>query len=211
MLRAVDLGSPALVGAVLGKDPARRLPAEARARLLAPARAWYETGAVGELRRRTGADGPADRVPVREDYADVEQVSLGGLTVRAGHGAVLTEPEWTFRVLTPVDEPVVRAVRHRDELHVGRSACLFALGDAAAGFLLDAPFLRQGGSVEYEEKETELLAAWTSTEQDDEVLATLLEALDGWEHPGEEAIGPRHAEHPDPRVRRAVPNLLAPR
>ncbi|MFG2918089.1 HEAT repeat domain-containing protein [Kitasatospora sp. NPDC048298] len=168
---------------------------------------------------------------MREDHADVEQVSLGGLTVRAGHGAVPTELEWRFSVLTPVDELVARAVRHRDGLHVGRSACLFVLGERrsrqawsalmahhrhpdpahrrfVAGFLLDAPFLRQGGPVEYEGEETELIAAWTSTEPDDEVLATLLGALDGREYPDAEAIGLRHAGHPDPRVRRTVPNLL---
>ncbi|MGW2866993.1 ankyrin repeat domain-containing protein [Kitasatospora sp. NPDC001225] len=223
LLRAVDLGSSALVGAVLGKDPALRLPADAREHLLALARAWYETGTEEELRRRTGAVGPAERVWVTEQYADVEQVSLGGLTVRAGHGAVLTGLEWRFRVLTPVDELVARAVRHREPGHVGQQAVRFVLGERRsretwsaltahhrhpdpahrrflAAFLCDTPLLGMGHAVEYEAEETELLVAWASAEPDGGVLAEVLRALGGRECPEEEAVG----------VRRAAASVLAP-
>ncbi|MFE7638147.1 ankyrin repeat domain-containing protein [Kitasatospora sp. NPDC057518] len=216
LLRAVDLGSSALVGAVLGKDPALRMPADAREHLLALARAWHETGTEEELRRRTGAVGPAERVWATEQYADVEQVSLGGLTVRAGHGAVLTGLEWRFRVLTPVDELVARAVRHREPGHVGQQAVRFVLGERrsretwsaltahhrhpdpahrrfVAAFLCDTPLLRMGHAVEYEAEETELLVAWASAEPDGGVLAEVLRALGGRECPEEEAVGLRHA------------------
>ncbi|MFE1411147.1 hypothetical protein ACFW6F_10100 [Streptomyces sp. NPDC058746] len=45
---------------------------------------------------------------------EVAQLTLGGLTVRAGHGAILTELECAFGILTPVDELVDRAMAHED-------------------------------------------------------------------------------------------------
>ncbi|MEW2116466.1 ankyrin repeat domain-containing protein [Streptomyces sp. NPDC005474] len=126
--RAIDNGSPAVFSALLGKEPRLRLPEEARERLLALARGWYETGAAEELRRRTGAPGEVDRVRVQDDeYEWVEQVSLGGLVVRAGHGAILTSLEWAFRILTPVDELIGRAVDPPDEDHVNWSQICWIL------------------------------------------------------------------------------------
>ncbi|MFF4961062.1 hypothetical protein [Streptomyces sp. NPDC001222] len=94
LLRAVDLGSPALVEALLGKDPRLRLAETDQKRLLDLARHWYETGADEELRRRTGASGPATRRLIKDDsYTEVEEVSLDGLTVRAGHSAILPRPD----------------------------------------------------------------------------------------------------------------------
>lgn len=117
--RAVDGGSAAVFSAVLGREPRLRIPEPDRDRLLALARSRYETGAAEELRRRTGATGPATTVRVQDDEYDwVEKVSLGGLVVRAGHGAILTSLEWAFRVLTPVDEVIARAVAQPDSEHV---------------------------------------------------------------------------------------------
>ncbi|MFI9049132.1 HEAT repeat domain-containing protein [Streptomyces sp. NPDC053427] len=229
LLRAVDLGSPAMVTAVLGNEPRLRLPPAARERLLALARNWYETGAAEELRRRTGAPGPAETSLVHDDaYDHVEQVSLGGLTVRAGHGAVLTSLEWAFRILTPADELVARAVRHPDENHVDRSASCFVLSNRrsketwsavvahrhhpspahrrfVARYLWTRAVLDTAGPHSSADEESRLLAVWAAEETDSEVLAQILEACTTRQHPDQEAIGLRHADHPDPRVRREVP------
>lgn len=126
--RAVDLGSPAMVGITLGKDPRLRIPEVGRKRLLGLARDWYETGQEEELRRRTGASGPATRRLVKDnEFTDIEEVSLGGLTVRAGHSGVLTELERAFGILPPVAELVARAVPYPDRLHANWCAVSYAL------------------------------------------------------------------------------------
>ncbi|MFD5639164.1 hypothetical protein ACFWJM_34160 [Streptomyces sp. NPDC127077] len=229
--RAVDGGSPALFLAVLGKEPRLRLSEAARGRLLALARDWYERGAVEELRRRTGASGPAATVRVQDgEYGWVDLVSLGGLTVRVGHGAILTSLEWAFRILPPVDELIARAVGRYDEDHVNWWTVCWILTErrsfetwsavvahhhdrdpAHRRFVLD--YLRMRGflnsSPYYEKKESELLAAWAAEETDGEMLAKVLDAFTGHDHPGQEAIGLRYCHHPDPRVRREVPYALS--
>ncbi|MFJ3640711.1 HEAT repeat domain-containing protein [Streptomyces sp. NPDC090108] len=228
--RAVDGGSPAVLSAVLGREPRLRIPEPARERLLALARSRHEAGPVEELRRRTGASGPATTVRVADgEHGWVEQVSLGGLAVRAGHGAVLTSLEWAFRVLTPVGELIARAVGRPDSAHVDWTAVCWTLTErrsfetwSAVVAFRHAPDrarrlfvadhlntrallgLRHG----HEEKEAGLLALWAAEETDGEVLAKVLEAFAGHDHPDREAVALRHAGHPDPRVRREVPAAL---
>ncbi|MFG3548114.1 hypothetical protein [Streptomyces sp. NPDC047725] len=232
--RAVDGGSPAVLTAVLGDEPRLRLPHEARERLLGLARSWYETGAAEELRRRTGAPGPAGTLRVSDDadaYHWVEQVSLGGLVVRAGHGGVLTVLEWAFRVLTPVDELIARAAGLPDEDHATWWEVVWVLlqrrsletwsavvahrdhpDPAHRRFV--AEYLRTRGIVvhdsPYAEREGALLADWAARESDPGMLARVLDAYAEYEHDGRESAGLRHAGHPDPRVRRQVPDLFFP-
>lgn len=235
LLRAVDLGSPALVEAVLGKDPRLRLAEAAQKRLLDLARHWYETGAAEELRRRTGASGPVTRRLIEDDkYTDIEEVSLGGLTVRAGHSAVLTSLEWAFGVLPPVAELVARAVPHPypDRTHINWSTAGYILArrrspqawsDLASlrhhpdpvhrRFLADVLWHREFlagmfGDRPDTAKDVEFLAAWALNEPDGQVLAKVLDVYANRGHPGEEAIGLRYADHPDPCVRREVPCCL---
>ncbi|KIF78754.1 hypothetical protein QR77_11835 [Streptomyces sp. 150FB] len=233
LLRAVDLGSPALVGATLGKDPGLRIAEAERNRLLDLAREWYETGEAEVLRRRTGASGPAARRPVNDDeYTDVEEVSLGGLTVRAGHSGVLSDLERVFGVLAPVAELVARAVPYPDELHANWAAVSHALAarkspkawsDLAALRHHPAPVHRRllarvlwsrqhdwanrHGRPEAP-RDGEFLAEWALDEPDGETLARVLYAYTDYPHPGQEAVGFRYAGHPDPRVRREVPHCL---
>ncbi|MFD4142316.1 HEAT repeat domain-containing protein [Streptomyces sp. NPDC058572] len=232
LLRAVDLGSPAVFSTVLGHEPRLRLPEAARERLLTLARTWYETGAAEELGRRTGATGPAETVRVQDDeYHHVEQVTLGGLTVRAGHGALLTSLEWAFRVLPPVEELVARGLKYPDEDHVDWSSAKWILSQrrsketwlamtafrhhpdpAHRRFVLD--FLRTrslagaGDRHSYDKEESELFAAWAAEETDVDVLAEVLDVFGGYEHPGMESVGLGYLGHPDPRVRSEVPYLL---
>ncbi|GGN56245.1 hypothetical protein GCM10011579_017060 [Streptomyces albiflavescens] len=231
--RSIDGGSPAVFSAALGKEPRLRLPEAARERLLALARSWYETGPVEELRRRTGATGPAATVRVRDDeYDRIDQVSLGGLSVRAGHGAILTSLEWAFRILTPVDELITRAVGRPEDDDANWSTVRWILGQRRSyetwsavvdhrhhpdpvrrrfvtDYLRITALLRTGASS-YEKKEGELLAVWAAEETDSEVLAQVLDVFNDHEHPAQQAIGLRYADHPDPRVRRHVPDALCP-
>ncbi|MFJ7157623.1 HEAT repeat domain-containing protein [Streptomyces sp. NPDC101118] len=233
LLRAVALGSPAVVGAVLGREPLLRLPETARERALSEARTWYDAGAVAELRRRTGATGTAAIRPVQDDgYGHVEEVALGGHAVRAGHGAVLTDLERAFQILTPVDELVARAVRHPDDDHVDRSACTYALvgrhdeetwaavvahgrhpSPAHRRFAAHFLFARAVTGPQahlYEEEAAAVLTAWAAAEPDAEVLETVLLACSEYDHAGLVAAGLRHTGHPDPRVRSRAAALLHP-
>ncbi|TQK86586.1 hypothetical protein FB563_6733 [Streptomyces puniciscabiei] len=62
-----------------------------------------------------------------DEYSQVDEVSLAGLVVRDGHGAVLTALEWAFRILTPVGELVARGVRVPDEDDVDWSTVVWVL------------------------------------------------------------------------------------
>ncbi|MFJ3833635.1 HEAT repeat domain-containing protein [Streptomyces sp. NPDC090046] len=110
LLRAVDAGSSAVWVAVRGSVPLRD-----GERPLAAARRWYEAGAEAELRRLTGAHGPARSEIVRDgESGRIREITLGGRTVRDGHGAILTFLEEDLRILPPVGELVTRAVRQAD-------------------------------------------------------------------------------------------------
>lgn len=233
LLRAVEGGSPATAGAVLGREPRLRLPEAARERLLALARRLHESGVEEELRRRTGASGPAHRVRVMDDdYDHVEQLTLGGRTVRAGHGAILTNLEWAFRILTPVDELVARAVASRDPDHVTWTSVLSVLSQRRSKqtwsavtayrrspdprhrrLVVDATFWYMMGHGSwrnsYEKESADLLVAWAAEgEGEPEILAEVLRVLSETGHRETEGIGLRYADHPDPRVRARVPDLL---
>ncbi|MFC7974233.1 ankyrin repeat domain-containing protein [Streptomyces cinereoruber] len=233
LVRAVEGGSPAVVAAVLGREPRTRLPEAERERLLALARRRYERGAEEGLRDRAGGSGPVRRSSVRDDeYGSVSELTLGGLTVRDGHGAILAELEWAFRVLTPVDELVARAVARHDPEHVDWSSALWTLDKRRSRetwsavtahrhgpdperrlFVLDVLRLHllftSNWRNSYEREAAELLVAWaTEGEGDPRVLAEVLRVLGEAEHRELEAVGLRHAGHPDPRVRARVPLLL---
>ncbi|MGE7388762.1 HEAT repeat domain-containing protein [Streptomyces sp. NPDC004126] len=237
LLRAVEGGSPATVTALLWSQhlraPELRLARPVRERLLATARRWYGTGPEAGLRARTGATAPARTATAEDEWGEVEQVTLGGLTVRAGHGAVLTTLESVFGVPAPPAELVARAVRHPDPLHVDWAAARSDLRDRpgdeardtvtalrhhpsphhrrfAADWLGCRLLLADADAYPHHEEDLDLLAAWAETETDAVVLAEVLRALCAYEeeHPRLEAVGLRCAGHPDPRVRRRVPDCL---
>lgn len=227
LLRAVGGGSPAVVGALLWSrdlpEPGERLPEAERVRLLDAARRWYGASAETELRRLTGAAEPAETSTVEEQWARVGQIALGGLTVRAGHGAVLTTLERVFGIVTPPEELVERGVRHPDPFHVDWAASRSLLGErfaegaretvtalrghpSAAHRLFAADWLwsmQQERAYPHHEEDRETLAGWADLETDPVVLEAVLMALGAGEveHPRLGAIALRHAGHPDPRVR----------
>ncbi|MGZ9932576.1 HEAT repeat domain-containing protein [Streptomyces sp. NC-S4] len=233
LARAVEGGSPAVWEAVRGSAPVRE-----RERLLAAARRWYEAGAEAELRRLTGVDGPARTRIVRDGESDrILEITLGGRTVRDGHGAIMTVLEGDLRILPPVGELMARAVRqadaYGDEEHVDRSAALWHLlsrrsaetwqavvdfhrhpSPAYRGFVAD--FLGLGTLMAgmtrhhrwYEKRIAELLPGWAAVEPDGGVLATVLRLLAETCHPQARAFGLRYAGHPDPGVRCRVPHMF---
>lgn len=242
ILRAVDGGSWAVTKVLLGDDPLRLAEAE-RERLLALARHWYEQGAEAELRARTGESGPVceedaeDECCPYDEYEDVARLTLGGLTVRAGHGAILTQLESVFGIVTPVDELVDRAVAHGEWDHADwRSAVsVLAVRRDTESFLavtahrhdpdpLHRLFVlsvfssyrmqvyvniwsRQG--VPFGKETADVLVAWAMDgEEDPQVLAMVLSALGDLKHSESEAVGLRHAGHPSPAVRAEVPDLV---
>ncbi|MFE0659188.1 hypothetical protein ACFW2U_22845, partial [Streptomyces sp. NPDC058876] len=157
LLRAIEGGAPATVTALLWsrdlQEPELRLAQPERERLLSAARHWYGTGAEAELRRRTGDGGPATTSTVDDEWCEAEQIMLGGRTVRAGHGAVLTTLESVFASAAPLTELVARAVRHPDPRHVrpltaGATAVLRALTqDPDDEVRFDAARILLGGSA----------------------------------------------------------------
>ncbi|MFD7935212.1 HEAT repeat domain-containing protein [Streptomyces sp. NPDC059755] len=117
LTRAVDGGCSWLAARLL--PDLVRLDADARADLLARARYWAGADLGTELRRRTGAAGPVERGTVRVDSwsSRYERHSLGGQTVWDGHPGVLTVLEERFRIRTPFDELLARALTRPDRDH----------------------------------------------------------------------------------------------
>ncbi|MFC9507916.1 HEAT repeat domain-containing protein [Streptomyces sp. NPDC057002] len=231
LTRAVDGGAHLLTHALAtSRIP---LPAPARAELLARARRWSEAGADAELRRITGLCGPVERIRVVDDEVGwwCEQLTLGPVTVRDEHRAVLTSMEALYGIRTPFDELVDRAIAHPDRGHVVWSDVVFTLGRRldeetwqwtrdllnhpdrlhrllAAEillFLILGDFVKQSDPFWDRGRE---LVPWAEQEEDPEVLAALLNAMTHDSAPEIEAVGLLHLSHPDPRVRALVPDTL---
>ncbi|ALV48852.1 hypothetical protein ASR50_05210 [Streptomyces sp. 4F] len=225
LMRAVDGGSPAMVTAVLGADPAARLSSERRDELLDRARRLYADGAEVVLGGRLGSAEAVERVTVMDDeYHRVAELRLGGAVVRAGHGAIVTDLEWAFRILPPVAELAARAVATGDPDHVDWSAAAWALyqrrsreawSEVAAlhtspvalerRFALDVlgmhvvvPWASWRNT--YEKETVDLLLSWAVRgEEDSGVLGELLYVLSLTGRPDTSEAGLRHARHQDPR------------
>ncbi|MFD7033302.1 HEAT repeat domain-containing protein [Streptomyces sp. NPDC059917] len=235
LLRAVEGGSPAMVSALLHADPGARWPEPERERLLGAARRWSEAGAEAELRRLTGARGPVGVRAVEEEWADIEEFTLGGSTVRDGHLGVLTALERAFGIVTPLEELIDRAARYPDPCHAvwAESRTAVTLGPLVRSpdevmafrehpspghrrFVIDYLVSRDGCAVlgmdfiteEDWAQERRVLFAWAATEPDGGVLAAVLGALAGEVDPDTEVAALPHAAHPDPRVRREVPQCM---
>ncbi|MFF0163644.1 HEAT repeat domain-containing protein [Streptomyces sp. NPDC005263] len=225
LLQAVDTGSPTLVSAVLGNAPRLRLPEASRRELLDLTRHWHETGVVEELRRRTGAAEPPAKRQIDDPHGDtIEEFSLGGRTVRNGHGAILTHLEWEFGVFPPLDELMARAIPHSQEGDSNWFAAAFYLGQRRSpGMWSELTSLRQHPDPVYRRflaqviwhrnlyvpvdrapdvaQDVDFLASWAQEEPDGQVLAAVLDVYTDHGHPEQEAIGLRYIGHSDPSVR----------
>ncbi|MET7646008.1 HEAT repeat domain-containing protein [Streptomyces sp. NPDC005426] len=237
LLRAVDCGTVSVVLAVL-PGLGEHLTETVRADVLARARHWHETGVVAELRRRTGDLGPPCRVRVRDGgwWTDYDEVTLGGLTVRDGHAAVLSNLEQWFGQRQSVDELLARALAHPDPDHADWSEAVDVLAGrndeetwAAAADLRSHPdplhrlfaadvlrgiVLREASAgtrpVVFEPRAPEIFLPWAVEETDPAVLRLVLRALSESDSPDPrvEAVGLSYVIHPDAEVRREATSLL---
>ncbi|EFL32716.1 predicted protein [Streptomyces viridochromogenes DSM 40736] len=231
LLRAVDGGSHHMVDALATHRAP--LPAPVRQELLARARHWAETDVEAELRRVTGLTGPVERVRVEDDEVGwwCEQVTLGGVTVRDEHRAVLTSMEARYGIRTHFDDLAARALAHPDRGHVVWSEVVFTLGRRVdeetwqwsrdllnhpdrSHRLLGADLLLSlifgdivTGRQPFWNRGRELVP-WAEEEQDPEVLAVVLHAMTHDNAPEIEAVGLSHLTHPDPAVRALIPETL---
>lgn len=227
--KAVDSGSPALFEALLDhRSRGRYLESELLdARNLA--RHWHETGVEAELRRRTGSRGAVVRTPVQDDeYNYVDEFTLGDMTVRDGHGAILTYIEELLGIRTSFEELMDRALAHADQanhttwssvtiLLAGRrdqatwtTAAALRTSPDSSRRLFGAEVLRLTHLLDDSEEGAfagaalDIFTDWSAEETDFAVLAEVLVALGEHIDPRAEAALLPHASHTDARVRCAV-------
>ncbi|MGW4689891.1 hypothetical protein ACWEPM_34100 [Streptomyces sp. NPDC004244] len=224
---AVDSGSPALVGALLDHRIRDRYPASELLEMRDLARSWHEAGTEAELRRRTGSQEDLVRTRVQDDeYYTVGELTIGAMTVRDGHGAILTHLEELLGIRASCEELIARALdRDQDHAVWGRAAIVLAhrreqeTWAAAETLRADAaPSRRLFGAelmrlielfADSHEEEFCVLAVdaltdWSAVETDTAVLATVLYGLDSYAGPRAEAALLAHVGHHDAGVRQAV-------
>ncbi|MFJ9591120.1 hypothetical protein ACIRS3_00005 [Streptomyces virginiae] len=224
---AVDSGSPALVDALLTHSIRDRYAASKLMEMRDLARRWCEAGAEAELRRRTGSQDDLVYTRVQDDeYYTVGELTLGGMTVRDGHGAILTGLEEMLGIRASCEELITRALDHdQDHAAWGRAAILLShrreqeTWTAAETLRADTdPSCRLFGAelmrlielfADSHEEEfcvlaTAALADWSAEETDSAVLTEVLYGLDSYAGPRAEAALLAHVGHHDAGVRRAV-------
>ncbi|MGW3387866.1 ankyrin repeat domain-containing protein [Streptomyces cinereoruber] len=231
---AVDSGSPALFEALLGHEIRGRYPESELLEARDLARRWHETGVEAELRRRTGSRDAIARTPVQDDeYNSVDEFTLGDMTVRDGHGAILTYVEELLGVRTSFEELMDRALAHAgQENHTTWSSVTILLAGrrdqatwtAAAALrtnphpsrrLFGAEVLRLTHLFDDSDEDAfagpalDMFTDWSAEETDLSVLTEVLVALGEHIDPRAEATLLPHAGHPDARVRRAVAQGLS--
>ncbi|AQT71997.1 HEAT repeat domain-containing protein [Streptomyces sp. fd1-xmd] len=224
---AVDSGSPALVEALTARDILDRYPTSELEDMRDLARTWHESGTEAELRRRTGSPDAIAHTRVQDDeYSTVGELTLGALTVRDGHGAILTILEERLAIRTPCEELITRALE-RDAKHPAWSRSAIILSHrreqeswAAAETLRTAtdPSRRLFGAElmrlfelfadshdeEYCVLAVAALTDWSADETDPGVLAEVLYGLSSYQGLRAEAALLAHLGHQDTGVRHAV-------
>ncbi|WP_133895389.1 hypothetical protein [Streptomyces sp. KS 21] len=224
---AVDSGSPALVEALLDHRIRDRYPASELSQMRDLARCWHDAGVEAELRCRTGSQDALVRIRVEDDeYYSVSEFTLGGVTVRDGHGAILTDLDELLGVRTEFEELMARALDHdQDHTAWGRATILLAgrrdqaTWSAAAALrvhadpshrLFGAEVLRLTHLFDDSDEDAfagpavDIFMDWSAKEADLAVLTEVLVALGEHADPRADAALVAHAGHCDPRVRGAV-------
>lgn len=225
---AVDSGSPALFEALLDRKIRGRYPETELLEAQDLARRWHETGVEAELRRRTGSRDAVGRTRVQDgEYDSVVEFTLGGMTVRNGHGAILTYVQELLGERTSFEELMDRALAQVDQDYATWSSASLQLGarreeatwTAAAALrtspdpsrrLFGAEVLRLLHLFDDSDEDAfagpalDLFTGWAAAETDVAVLTEVLVALGEHSDPRAEAALLPHAGHPDARVRRAV-------
>ncbi|MFJ6463093.1 hypothetical protein ACIQM0_18970 [Streptomyces sp. NPDC091387] len=225
----VDSGSPALFEALLDHGIQGRYPETELLKARDLARRWHETGVEAELRRRTGCREALARRQVQDDeYYSVDEFTLGGMTVRDGHGAILTYAEELLGVRTSFEELMDRALAHADQqnhptwssvtiLLAGRreqatwtAAAALCTSPDPSRRLFGAEVLRLTHLLDDSDEDAfagpalDMFTNWSAEETDLAVLTEVLVALGEHIDPRAEAALLPHVGHPDARVRCAV-------
>ncbi|WP_190159607.1 hypothetical protein [Streptomyces litmocidini] len=225
---AVESGSPALVEALLGDHPESELLA-----MRDLARHWHETGVETELRCRTGSTDAVACTRIQDDeYYSINEFTLGGMTARDGHGAILMYLEELLGVRTSFEKLMDRALAHTCQDHTAWGRAAIQLADrrdqatwaAAAALrthpdpshrLFGAEVLRlthlfdDSDEDAYAGPAMDIFIDWSAEETDVAVLTEVLVALgEHGELRAEAALLP-HAGHSDAGVRRAVAQGLS--
>ncbi|WP_310725439.1 ankyrin repeat domain-containing protein [Streptomyces sp. N2A] len=124
LLRAIDRGAYEITETLICRGAQLWHKDGAGRDALALARYWHGTGAVAELRRRSGRagrSGPAEPVGRRTvrgaSGTTCEELSLDGLRVRTGHTAILTMLEPRYGVRPAFEELLSRALAEPDVDH----------------------------------------------------------------------------------------------
>ncbi|MFB7447573.1 HEAT repeat domain-containing protein [Streptomyces sp. NPDC056194] len=230
---AVDSGSPALFE-VLQDDRGR--DTYSKSELLAMrdlAHRWLETGVETELRRRTGSQDALVRDRVQDDeYYSIDEHSLGGMTVRDGHAAILTRLEELLGIRSSFEELMAHSLKHdQDHTAWGNATILPAhrrdqeTWAAAAALrthpepsrrLFGAMVLRLTHLFDDSDEDAfagpalDLFTDWSTEEEDLAVLTEVLVALGERSDPRADAALLGYVGHPDAQVRCAVARGLVP-
>ncbi|MFF1375999.1 HEAT repeat domain-containing protein [Streptomyces sp. NPDC058308] len=232
LLRAVDRGACEITSVLVsaGADLWRADPEGRDA--LALARHWHLAGAEAELRRRTGASEPVVRRAVLDGWGDAcEELSLGGLTVRNGHSAILTELEPKYGITPSFEELMARALVEPDvDQPVWVATTLVLQARPAPAVWAEAAALRDradplerycGAEVlrlinlfaesddsadtadgPFDKPLVDLFLPWAAREEDARVMRALTAGLAGAMDPRAERPLPQLTRHHDPEVRR---------
>lgn len=224
---AVDSGSPALVEVLLDERVRGRYGESELLEMRDLARRRHETGVEAELRRLTGSRDALVRTRVQDDdYHSVDAYSLGGMTVRDGHAAILTRLEELLGIRTSFEELMARALGHaQDHSDWGDVTILLAnrrdqeTWTAAAALrthpepshrLFGAEVLRLTHLFDNSDEDAfagpalDFFTDWSTGEEDLAVLTEVLVALGEHTDPRALAALVPYAGHRDPGVRCAV-------
>jgi hypothetical protein len=235
LLRAIDRGACEITSVLMSSGAHLYLRDSDGRDALELARHWHVTGAESELRRRSGATGPVIRRAARDGWGiECEELSLGGLTVRNGHAAILTELEPKYGIKPSFGELLARALTEPDVDQPVWPATTFTAHErddpalrAEAAALRDRPdplerhfgaqVLRlallydESDDDSFERPIVDLFLSWAAEEEDPRVMRPLAAGL-------ADALDPRAGQalytlirHPDPEVRRwALSGLTSP-
>ncbi|WUD70463.1 HEAT repeat domain-containing protein [Streptomyces sp. NBC_00510] len=232
LLRAVDRGAHDIMEMLISHGAAMWHTDLDGRDALAVARYWHEAGAAEVLFRRTGQSGPASRRTVASGGETTwEELSLGALTVRTGHSAILTALEPRYGITASFGELLARALAEPDVGHCVWWATTYelqhrhdpAVWEAAASLrarpdplerYFGAEVLRlthlfdESDEDTYDGPLTDVFLPWVAEEPDPLVVRALTAGLAEVRDPRAEQRLPALTRHPDARVRqRAVGGL----
>ncbi|MFH8290301.1 ankyrin repeat domain-containing protein [Streptomyces sp. NPDC018059] len=225
LLRAIDRGACDITETLIRHGASLSVKDAEGRDALALARHWHRTGVANELRHRSGRPGPIRRRTVRSaSGATCEELSLGDLTARTGHTAILTMLEPRYEILPSFEELLSRALAEPDVDHEVWWATTHALQqrhdpavwDAAAALCDRAdPFERYFGAEvlrvtnlldesddsPFDAPLVDLFVPWAAQEPDPRVAGALTAGLaDAMDSRAEEPLAVL-ARHSDSKVR----------